>query len=107
MKRRRQLRALVCRGPNCRGKAQEKLCAALDDAGIAVDTTRCLGVCKGPVALLLIDDRWEVVSRIRGKRARQRALAAVTESRKRTIRSRSVRGARRRRALSRGAKFLR
>src|SRR3546814_4735597 len=47
------------------------------DAGVEVLTTGCLGVCKGPVAMLPIGDRWEVVSRVRGKDARARVVDAM------------------------------
>ena len=92
------LPVLVCSASHCRGGAQRRLREALCDAGVEVLTTGCLGVCKGPVAMLPIGDRWEVVSRVRGKDARARVVDAMTRQRQKALRKRAVRGSRRRKA---------
>jgi len=102
----RELLALVCHGSHCRGGAQEELCEALRAAGVEVLPSRCLRVCKGPVAMFPVGNRWQVVARIRGGRARRKVVLALTRQRQRGIRKRSVRGGRRRRAIERGTQAI-
>ncbi|MCK9494243.1 MAG: (2Fe-2S) ferredoxin domain-containing protein [Dehalococcoidia bacterium] len=98
-----KLPVLVCRGSDCRGDAQERLCESLCAAGVEVLITGCLGVCKGPVAVIPVGDRWEVVAKVRGKDARRRLLEAITRQRQKVVKSRTVRGSRRRKAIAKGA----
>ncbi len=96
------LPVLVCRGSDCRGDSQERLCAALCAAGVEVVITGCLGVCKGPVAMCPIGDRWEVVSKVRGKDDRKRLVEAVTRQRQKAVKKRAVTGPRRKKAVEKG-----
>jgi hypothetical protein len=98
--------ALVCRGPHCRGRAQERLCDELCAAGTDVIIVGCLGVCRGPVAILSIGDRWEVVSRVRDREARGRLVKALIRQRAKAIRKRIVRGSRGRKAIEKGMRKL-
>lgn len=102
----RQSPALVCRGPDCRGRSQERLCEELRAAGASVLIVGCLGVCRGPVAMLSLGDRWEVVCRIRGSGRRKRLVRALARQRSRGIRKRIVRGPRRRQAIAKGVRKL-
>jgi hypothetical protein len=97
-----QLPALVCRGSDCRGGAQERLCETLCAAGVEVVITGCLGVCKGPVAMVPIGDRWEVVANVRGKEARKRLVEAVTRQRQKCLKKRALSGPRRKKAIAKG-----
>ena len=96
------LPVLVCRGSDCRGASQERLCEALCAAGVEVVVTGCLGVCKGPVAMCPIGDRWEVVSKVKGKDARKRLVEAVTRQRQKAVKKRAVTGSRREKAIAKG-----
>lgn len=100
------LPVLVCRGADCRGASQERLCEALCAAGVEVVVTGCLGVCKGPVAMCPIGDRWEVVSKVKGKDARKRLVEAVTRQRQKAVKKRAVTGSRRKKAIAKAADKL-
>ena len=93
--------AFVCSGPSCRGDGRAKLCAVLLDAGLTVESSKCLGICEGPVAVAPIKDRWEVVEKVDGKRQRARLVAAVTLGKPKKVRRSLVKGTRRKKALRR------
>lgn len=101
------LTVIVCRGSDCRGKAQERLCEAFQDAGLQVITSGCLRICKGPVAMVPAGDRWEVIPRVRGKDARKRLVEAVMRQRRKALKKRAVGGGRRRKAVAKGTARLR
>jgi len=73
---------------------------------VDVVITGCLGVCKGPVAMLPIGGRWEVVAGVRGKDSRKRLVQAVTRQRQKALKKRTVRGSRRDKAIAKGAAKL-
>jgi hypothetical protein len=56
--------------------------------------------------MLAIDGRWEVVSRVRGKKQRARLVLALARQRRKPIRKRVVRGSRRRKAIEKGLRKL-
>ena len=93
---------LICNGKHCRGQARDRLCETLATAGVTVEDTRCLRVCRGPVVLTQIGSRWEAVSRVRGKRARANLLRAMQRQRRQPVRKRLVRGTKREHAIARG-----
>ena len=93
---------VVCRGSDCRGSARDKLCATLADAGIAVESVGCLGICSGPAVAITIGDRLEFVSRVRGTiRSDIVAVSAGDGRPSRRLRKRFVRGSARRKATVR------
>ncbi|MCA9851768.1 MAG: hypothetical protein KC461_14140 [Dehalococcoidia bacterium] len=100
------LPVLVCRGSDCRGPAQERLCDDLRRAGADVVIVGCLDICKGPVALCPVGDRWEVVAKVRGKDVRKCVLQALAEQRARPLKKRMVRGKKRRKAIAKATKKL-
>lgn len=94
---------LLCDGPHCRCAARDKLRDALVAGGCTVERSRCLGICKGPVALVLLEGEWVVASRVRGKKARRSLVETVTSHGRRAIpKKRRIVGARRKRAIARG-----
>ena len=93
--------AIVCNGKSCRGPARERLCEALRADGVRVVTSRCLKVCEGPVVVVAIRDRWDVVERVRSKQAQRRVIEALQRQRRAPIKKRLVEGGERRRALDR------
>lgn len=93
--------AFVCAGPSCRGDGRAKLCAVLLDAGLMIESSKCLGICEGPVAVAPIKDRWEVVEKLDGNRQRTRLVEAVTLGKPKRVRRSLVKGARRKKALRR------
>ncbi len=96
---------VVCRGSDCRGDARRKLCAALAEAGIAVEPVGCLGICSGPAVAITIGDRLEFVERVRGAiRSEILAVSAGDRHPSRRLRKRIVRGSARRKATIRLAK---
>lgn|GEM_PF-2637891 len=96
------LPVLVCRGSDCRGGAQERLCEELCAAGVEVVIVGCLGVCKGPVAMCPIGKSWEVVAKVKGKGDRKRIVDAFLERREKGLKKRAVRGSRRKKAIAKG-----
>lgn len=100
------LPVLVCRGADCRGAAQERLCETLGDAGVDVVIVGCLGVCQGPVAMCPIGDRWEVVAKVKGEAGRECVLQALCEQRSGGLKERAVKGKRRRKAIAKATSKL-
>lgn len=96
------LPVLVCRGPDCRGRAQERLCEDLCAAGVEVVIVGCLGVCKGPVAMCPIGKGWEVVAKVKDKDDRKRVVNALVERHEKGLKKRAVRGSRRKKAIEKG-----
>ena len=100
------LPVLVCRGSDCRGPKQERLCEELCDAGLDVVIVGCLGICKGPVAVCPIGDRWEVVCKVRGKDDRKCVLQALKQQREQAVKKRVVGGKKRRKAIAKATRKL-
>lgn len=98
--------ALVCGGSDCRGPAQEQLCASLGAAGVDSLFVGCLDVCRGPVAVVPLKGRWEVVSRVRGPKARRRLVRALEAGKRKPIAAYRLRAGRRRKAVERGLRNL-
>jgi hypothetical protein len=89
---------VVCSGSACRrakGDSHQTLCKALLAAGLDVKTSRCLGVCAGPVVAAPIKDRVEILSEVRGSNTIHDLTAAIAEGRAKRIKSRRVTGGRR------------
>jgi len=93
--------AFVCAGPSCRGDGRAKVCAVLLEAGLMVESSKCLGVCEGPVVAAPIGGRWEVVERLDGERPRNRLVKALMSGKPKKVGGRLVRGSRRKKALRR------
>lgn len=99
-------RVLVCGGPDCakdRRDDRKALVAACAEAGVAMRSTKCLGLCHGPVAVVVRPaGKPIVVERIRRRRHR-RALVAVANGRRldRDVLRVPRKAKRRRRALRR------
>lgn len=100
------LPVLVCRGADCRGAAQERLCESLGKAGVDVVIVGCLGVCQGPVAMCPIGDRWKVVAKVKGEAGRECVLQALCDQRAGGLKARAVKGKRRRKAIAKAASKL-
>lgn len=79
-----------------------ELCAA----GVDVVIVGCLGVCKGPVAMCPIGDRWEVVCKVKRKDDRKCVLQALRQQREKAVKPRAVSGKKRRRAIEKATKKL-
>lgn len=76
------LSVVLCSGTDCakdERKAFRSLVRRLDDAGVEMVQSRCLGVCSGPVAVVA-DDRGcaVVVKKVRSKTRRKRLASAIT-----------------------------
>ena len=71
---------VVCGGSACRGRREqdwERLRDRLDDAGLCAERTKCLGICEGPVAIVTIEGRQEVVAGLRSGKRQRRLIDAV------------------------------
>lgn len=109
MRREAQLTPVVlCGGSSCRGKRErewERLTDRLDQAALCVERSECLGVCEGPVAIVTIAGRQEVVARLRkGKRQRRLIEAVISQKRSRLPSPASEKT--RKKALGRAARVL-
>lgn len=73
---------VLCGGDDCavdEVSAHRKLRSALLDAGVAVVASPCLGVCHGPVAVVVVPAGQPVVlERLKKKRVRRAVVEAVT-----------------------------
>lgn len=99
---------VLCGGSSCRGRRErewERLADRLDQASLCVERSRCLGVCQGPVAIVTIAGRQEVVPRLRSGK-RQHRLVEATVSQERSQLPNPVSGKTRRKALARAARVL-
>lgn len=75
------LSVVLCGGSDCaqdQRRSHQLLARRLDDVGIEFVRSRCLGVCRGPVAVVA-DERGSavVVSKVRSKGRRKRLVAAI------------------------------
>lgn len=73
----------VCSGKDCardERKAHRSLRSVLSDDGLDVVPTKCLGVCHGPVAVVVSPSGRAVVVEKLKKKGRQRALADAVRS---------------------------
>lgn len=75
---------LLCTGKDCRRRDDfEKLRKNLEEAGIRLEQVSCLGVCEGPVAVVIDPDaEIQIAVRLRGKSKRRRVVAGATQSTK-------------------------
>ena len=77
------LTVVVCRGRECavdQCNAYRRLVRRLERAGIQVARSPCLGVCRGPVAVV-VDDRRRavVVNKVRSKKRQQGLVVAAAD----------------------------
>lgn len=99
---------VLCGGSSCRGKRErewEHLVDRLDQAALCVERSKCLGVCDGPVAIVTIAGRQEVVARLR-KGKRQRRFVEAATGQKRSRLPSTISGKARKKALARAARVL-
>lgn len=79
------LGVVLCSGSDCakdERKAYRALRSQLSDADLVVERSECLGVCHGPVAVLVDHaGRSVVVKRVRTDKQRKRLVAAASEGR--------------------------
>lgn len=99
---------VLCGGSSCRGKRErewERLADRLGQAALCVERSECLGVCEGPVAIVTVGGRQEVVAHLRkGKRQRRLIEAAISQNRSRL--PNPVTGKTRKKALARASRVL-
>src|SRR5688572_24077267 len=94
----------VCAGSSCRRRdEQQRLVDAFDDDGVRIVWTKCLGVCKGPVATIEAPGAKRLVlARMRSSKTIRDAVSLVrTGTLTDRLRSRRVTGRARRKALDR------
>ncbi len=99
---------VVCGGSACRGRREkewERLCERLDDAGLCAERAKCLGICEGPVAVVTIGDRQEVVGSLRSGKRQRRLIDAVLRQKRSRLPS-VITGKKRTKALARAVKSL-
>ncbi len=97
--------AVVCNGASCRGADRKKLCVLLQLEGIEVVPAKCLGVCDGPVAVLL-GRKPMVVSEVDSPKARARLHKALANGDEKAIKRNLVGGSKREKALKRSRRAL-
>jgi hypothetical protein len=86
---------VVCGGSACRkttGDDRQNLCKALIAAGYDVKSSRCLGVCIGPVVAAPFKDRVEIISKVRGSATIHDLTIAIGEGRTGPVKKRRVKG---------------
>jgi hypothetical protein len=86
---------VVCSGSACRktkGDGHQSLCKALAAAGYRIKTSRCLGVCIGPVVAVPINSKVEVISKVHGSRTIHDLTVAIEEGKTRRLRALRVKG---------------
>jgi hypothetical protein len=86
---------VVCGGSACRkatGNDRDNLCKALIAAGYDIKSSRCLGVCIGPVVAAPIKDRVEIISKVRGSSTIHDLTIAIGEGRTGPVKKRRVKG---------------
>ena len=92
---------VVCGGSVCRrakGDDRENLCKALVTAGYDIASSRCLGVCMGPVVAAPIKGRVEIISKVTGSSSIHDLTTAIGGGRRGPVEERRVKGGARDRA---------
>ncbi|MEM9516587.1 MAG: hypothetical protein AAGA42_17195 [Actinomycetota bacterium] len=77
------LTVVVCRGSDCakdQCDAYRSLVRRLENAGVEIAMSPCLGVCHGPVAVVVDEHRRAVVvNKVRSKKRQQRLVVAAAD----------------------------
>lgn len=92
----------------CRGRREEeweRLWYRLDEAGLCSERSKCLGICEGPVAIVEIGGRQEVVGSLRSGKRQRRMIEAVLRQKRSRLPS-VITGNKRAKALARAARTL-
>ena len=95
--------AFVCNASSCRRQGRdlrESLVADLEDSGLRVLDSTCMGVCDGLVAAVPVGARIEIVPNAHKPKAHRRIVAAATTGRRSKIARISLTGTKRRKALN-------